>query len=769
EYPAYSFSRNGGPVIESIPAGIPLQGEGGPVTAADYSAGDKEAILRLYGAAPTEVTVTSNPVGLQVIVDGVTVTTPQVYNWGLYSQHTLNVPSGVQTLTGDIENSSTSATFYYTYGRWNDSTAQSHTITVLPGNGSPAFPSTSPQVATYSANFAQLVPYSAEVYPSGDGSVSVSPTPETIDDQEFFVARTLVTLTATPNLGWTFYRFNNSPFWLPGGLGANPKEFYVPDTGNPVDATAELTTSPVYTVNVNPSNPIQNSFSSDLWAYVDGSFWYTPVTFSPDLSYDGSAWNSGTTHTLSLSYSGDTTNPPEYPYSSNSRYAFTGWSDSGAYSHTTGLLPATSTTYTATVQPQFAPATDSSSACGGTLVLSPGSPTNDGFYPWGQQLTYTATANAGAGWSFAGWTFDLTGTTNPDSLTADDETLVNANFNTSGTPLTLTSLSPASIPAGSAGFVLTLTGAGFDSGSLVAVNGTYLSVTYVSSTELQVTVPGTLVASPANLSVYVEDYPSEWNGCAVFGYQTFTVTGAQATPLITWNPPSTMIYGASLVNVLNATANAPGSFSYTATPNGGSPSTITDSSTPATGTYSVTATFTPEDSYEYTSATMTETLTVSGESVWIVNGGGGVSELAGNGAAITSSADSGGTTAAAIDAAGNVWSIGSGTYLLEDISQTGAVQHSIASGGGLDGPSGIAIDGNSQVWVSNAGNSSFSLFLDDGTAESPSGGFTDSSLDSPSGIAVDGGGSVWIANKGNNSLTRVLGAAAPAAPLSTAA
>ena len=174
EYPPYAQSRNGGPVIESIPAGIPMQGAEGVPGAGnqDYSAGDKEAIDRLYGAAPTMITVTSNPVGLQVIVDGSTVTTPQTYSWALNSTHTLNVSSNVQQLTGDIENSTTSATFYYTYGRWNNSLTQSQTITVTPGNGSPAFPSNSPQIATYSANFIQLVPYTASIYPTGSGSVA---------------------------------------------------------------------------------------------------------------------------------------------------------------------------------------------------------------------------------------------------------------------------------------------------------------------------------------------------------------------------------------------------------------------------------------------------------------------------------------------------------------------------------------------------------------------------------------------------------------------
>ena len=125
QYPAFSFTRNGSPVIETIPAGMPLaSSDGVPVPASvHYSAADIEGIKRLYGVAPSQVVVTSNPVGLKVVVDGATITTPQKFTWALNSTHTLNVASGVQTLTGDITNSTTSATFYYTYGRWNDSTA----------------------------------------------------------------------------------------------------------------------------------------------------------------------------------------------------------------------------------------------------------------------------------------------------------------------------------------------------------------------------------------------------------------------------------------------------------------------------------------------------------------------------------------------------------------------------------------------------------------------------------------------------------------------
>lgn len=162
--------------------------------------------------------------------------------------------------------------------------------------------------------------------------------------------------------------------------------------------------------------------------------------------------------------------------------------------------------------------------CGGSATIDPASPTGDGFYPTGQQLQFTATP--ATGWTFAGWTHDLSGTTNPATLTATGETLVFANFNITNTPLTLTSLSPASVASGSSAFTLTLTGTGFAPGSLVAFNGNYLTPTYVSSTELTVSVPASEVATAGNYQVFVENFPSGWTGCAVFGYQPFFVSKA---------------------------------------------------------------------------------------------------------------------------------------------------------------------------------------------------------------------------------------------------
>ena len=248
-----------------------------------------------------------------------------------------------------------------------------------------------------------------------------------------------------------------------------------------------------------------------------------------------------------------------------------------------------------------------------------------------------------------------------------------------------------------------------------------------------------------------------------------TLTISAVTPTMTWTPAGTIIVGDAGAGVLNASVNCTscGTITYTAKPTGGPVNSITTTSGLAAGAYTIGANFTPS-SGNYNATSLTNPLVISGQSVWVVNGGGGTSELAGNGAAITSSAFAGANAAVAIDATGNVWTVGTGATLLEATSQTGIVQ-STPSGGGLSAPTAIIIDGSSQSWIANGGNNSVSLFLDNGTASSPSTGFTDSSLSNPSGIAVDLGGSVWVSNQGNNSVTRILGAAAPAAPLSTAA
>ena len=99
---------------------------------------------------------------------------------------------------------------------------------------------------------------------------------------------------------------------------------------------------------------------------------------------------------------------------------FTGWSDSGAASHsiTVGASPAT---YTATFQTQYQLTTAASPAAGGSL-----SPASGSYFNAGSVVSLQATANAGYG--FANFTGGLTGAVNPQNIVMNAPANVGANF-----------------------------------------------------------------------------------------------------------------------------------------------------------------------------------------------------------------------------------------------------------------------------------------------------------------------------------------------------
>ena len=75
----------------TVPPGITTQDSGAP-SRPPLSPGDIDGIARLYGKPPTTVTIATNPRGLDVIVDGLRVTAPAVFDWLPDSVHTLEVP-----------------------------------------------------------------------------------------------------------------------------------------------------------------------------------------------------------------------------------------------------------------------------------------------------------------------------------------------------------------------------------------------------------------------------------------------------------------------------------------------------------------------------------------------------------------------------------------------------------------------------------------------------------------------------------------------------
>ncbi len=90
----------------------------------------------------------------------------------------------------------------------------------------------------------------------------------------------------------------------------------------------------------------------------------------------------------------------------------------------------------------------------------------------------------------------------------------------------LSSISPNSATAGSAGFTLTVTGGNFVSGSVVQVNGANRATTFVSSTQLTAAIPASDLAVAALLSVTVfTPAPGGGTSAAV----TFTVNNPVPT------------------------------------------------------------------------------------------------------------------------------------------------------------------------------------------------------------------------------------------------
>ena len=466
EYIPFAFSRNGGPVMDSIPAGIPLSNLTG------YTAADIDGIKRLYGKAPKTVTVTSNPPGLAVVVDGTTVTTPQVYDWALNSTHTLAVGVSAQTLSGGT----------YVYGRWNDSTAASHSITVTHGNNHVAQPANLPAVTVYTANFVQLSAYSATVYPSGAGTVSVSPSPQTYSGASgsYFVARQPVTLSAAPASGYGFVTWGGTS----APLSANAKSDYVPDGAAPYAVTADFSTQPITTITTNPAG---------FYFTVDGNYYKGPQSFTSDVF--GSSWNAGTSHTL-------TGFSPSEPYSINSRFLFQNWSDGGALSHNF-IVPASASTITGSFTAQYGPVVYANPGCAGTITLKPAS--SDGFYNAGTNLTVSEKPESG--WLLSSWTGDLTVKRATQTLAVTDEELAVANYNTAATPFKLNSLIPASYPSGGPGGTLKIKGTGFTAGSYAYVNNAYRASTFVSSSEIDVPITASDLTIAGAIPVGVANFP----------------------------------------------------------------------------------------------------------------------------------------------------------------------------------------------------------------------------------------------------------------------
>ena len=102
--------------IGSIPPGI-------PVTSDRLSPRDIDGVARMHGKPPELTTISTNPPGLAVIVDGQRVVTPAQFDWSPGSQHILAAPSS--QILGPNR---------FLFGRWHDGGSSRRTVTAGPGS-----------------------------------------------------------------------------------------------------------------------------------------------------------------------------------------------------------------------------------------------------------------------------------------------------------------------------------------------------------------------------------------------------------------------------------------------------------------------------------------------------------------------------------------------------------------------------------------------------------------------------------------------------------
>lgn len=188
-YGAHTFSSNGKPTIETIPAGIAIGQRTG------LSTGDIGAVRLLYGGTSTisppppttsstvNVTFNTNPTGLQVKVDGAVYTTPRSFTWTVGSTHTVEA----------IEPAASAGT-KYKFASWSNGASKSHIATA------------SSNVTSYSATYSlSYIVDTSTIYPAGTGTASISP----VSPDKYYPANSSVVVQATPAAGYCFNRWRD--------------------------------------------------------------------------------------------------------------------------------------------------------------------------------------------------------------------------------------------------------------------------------------------------------------------------------------------------------------------------------------------------------------------------------------------------------------------------------------------------------------------------------------------------------------------------------
>ncbi|MBL8175918.1 MAG: hypothetical protein JNK48_14675 [Bryobacterales bacterium] len=377
-YPTTGFTRNTRNSMATIPPGIPIGQR------AALSAQDILAVRTLYGEASQEVTLSTVPAGLPLVVDGDRVETPRTFAWAAGEVHRIEAMP---------RHAGTNANSRLEFAKWSDGGERAHEVVAAPG-------------LHVIANYAEWVLLRTGVSPAGSGRVEVSPPSE----DGFYPLGTTVQIRSAAEGDFRFYR------WTAGVGGATYLNANrMGNASNPVELTirasnafyqASFTRSAVTTI---ASTPPGAQLS------VDGATLFAPSAF---------AWEAGTRHSVSVL---ERTLQP----GSVSRLVFQEWSNGGERTQDIVAGAGGVLTARAAQQHQVIPRVASTRLTG---TSSPNTARNiglepvsaDGFYDEGAELAVAAEGPEGV--PFAHWYGDLGGEANPQLLRITEQTVVGANF-----------------------------------------------------------------------------------------------------------------------------------------------------------------------------------------------------------------------------------------------------------------------------------------------------------------------------------------------------
>ena len=351
-YQPLSHSRDGLPVLESIPPGIQIRPPGGGL-----SPGDIEKVAILYHSHVWPTTISSNPPGLDILVNNERVTTPVKYFWQHGRIRSIRAPSP-QEKDGSR----------YVFARWNDNRAREHNIN--PGD----------EGTWFEANFIVQHSITGSAYPESGGSVTFDPP----SPDGYYTLRTELNADPVPDTGAGF-RFWRWQLWRSHGLSSDPARILV---ANPVQFAAHFTTEPLFRI---------ESTVGPFLLHVNDEALVGPVALNPGEYGDSVHVSVPPVQTLRAS-----NHTP-------GRYRFQGWMDGGPLSREIDVSDGGK--LVALFQAEHNPGAANPGPTAGPGAVDAQASAGDGYDPGGSSGGVTAVGDNG--WDFVQWMGDSSGAEAP--------------------------------------------------------------------------------------------------------------------------------------------------------------------------------------------------------------------------------------------------------------------------------------------------------------------------------------------------------------------